>query len=97
MLEYLFNKVAGLHDCNFIKKSSTQVLSYEYCEILRKPTLKNICERQLLLMLTLIMLSLTSSITDFLISSNPILISENLVFIVFQHFERRTKFEFENR
>ena len=37
MLKSLFNKVAGLKACNFIKKdTSTQVFSSEYCEIFKK-------------------------------------------------------------
>ena len=35
MLEFLFNKVAGLKACNFIKNTSTQVLSYEICELVK--------------------------------------------------------------
>ena len=31
-----------------LKETSTQVLSCEYCEVLRTPILKNICERMLL-------------------------------------------------
>ena len=45
MLQSLFNKVAGLQACNFIKKTLTQVLSFEYCEMFNK---KNICKRLLL-------------------------------------------------
>ena len=33
MLESLFNKVAGLQVCNFIKKTPRQVSPCEYCEI----------------------------------------------------------------
>ena len=35
MLEFLFNKVAGLQGCKFIKKTPTQVFSREYCEIFK--------------------------------------------------------------
>ena len=36
MLESLFNKVADLKTCHFIKKETpTQVLSCEYCEIFK--------------------------------------------------------------
>ena len=35
MLEFLFNKVAGLKACNFIKNTSTQVLFYEICELVK--------------------------------------------------------------
>ena len=36
VLEFLFNKVAGLKICSFIKKETpTQVFSYEYCEIFK--------------------------------------------------------------
>ena len=36
MLESLFNKVAGLKACIFIKKETpTQVFSYEHCEIFK--------------------------------------------------------------
>ena len=34
VLESLFNKVAGLQLCNFIKKAPTQVFFSEYCKIL---------------------------------------------------------------
>ena len=35
-MESLFNKVAGLKACNFIKKdTSTQLFSCEYCEIFK--------------------------------------------------------------
>ena len=37
VLESLFNKVAGLKACSFIKKTPTQVFSCEYCEIFKKP------------------------------------------------------------
>ena len=32
MLESLFNKIAGLEDCNFAKETPTQVFSIEYCK-----------------------------------------------------------------
>ena len=35
LFEFLFNKVAGLQVCSFIKKNPTHVLPYEYCEIFR--------------------------------------------------------------
>ena len=35
MLESLFNKIAGLQACNFIKKTPTQVLSSEIYKILK--------------------------------------------------------------
>ena len=35
MLESLFNKVAGLKFCNLINKRLQQMLSCEYCEILK--------------------------------------------------------------
>ena len=34
-MESLFNKVAGLNACNFIKKAPTQVFSCEYYEIFK--------------------------------------------------------------
>ena len=34
-MESLFNKVAGLKACNFIKKALTQVFSCEYYEIFK--------------------------------------------------------------
>ena len=35
MLESLINNAAGLHSCNFIKETPTQVFSCEYCEIFK--------------------------------------------------------------
>ena len=35
MLGSLFNKVAGLKACNFIKETPTQVVFCEYCEIFK--------------------------------------------------------------
>ena len=35
MLESIFDGVAGLKVCNFIKKTLTQVFSCVYCEIFR--------------------------------------------------------------
>ena len=35
VLELLFNKVAALKACNFIKNTSTQVLSYKICELVK--------------------------------------------------------------
>ena len=35
MLESLFNKIAGLQACNFIKKTPTHVLSSEIYKILK--------------------------------------------------------------
>ena len=48
VLESLFNRVAGLKACNFIKRDSdttTQVFYCEYCEISRTPILKKIFEQ----------------------------------------------------
>ena len=50
MLESLFNKVAGLWACNFIKISLRhRCFPAKFAKFLRKPILKNICERLLLL------------------------------------------------
>ena len=35
VLESLCNKVAGFKACKFIKKSPTQLFSYEYCKIFK--------------------------------------------------------------
>ena len=48
MLESLFNRVAGLKACNFIKRDSdtaTQVFSCEYCEIFKNTYSKEIFEQ----------------------------------------------------
>ena len=48
-LESLFNKVAGLQACNFIKKGLQQRhFSVKFAKFLRTYLLKNICERLLL-------------------------------------------------
>ena len=47
MLESLFNKVAGLKTCNFIKKRQ-RCFPVEFAKFLRTPILKNSCERLLL-------------------------------------------------
>ena len=36
VLESLFNKVAYLKACNFIKETPPQMFSYEYCEVFQK-------------------------------------------------------------
>ena len=43
VLESLFNKVAALQPCNFIKGTPTQVFACEYCEIVKNTYLRNIC------------------------------------------------------
>ena len=46
MLESVFNKVAGLWACNFItKKLQHRCFPVKFAKFLRKPMLKNICER----------------------------------------------------
>ena len=47
VLESLFNKVAGLKTCNFIKKRQ-RCFPVEFAKFLRTPILKNSCERLLL-------------------------------------------------
>ena len=42
MLQSLFNKVAGLKDCNFVKKTPTQCFPVNITKFLRTPILKNI-------------------------------------------------------
>ena len=45
LLEPLFNKVAGLKACNFIKKRFQHMcLPVKFSKFLRTPILKNICE-----------------------------------------------------
>ena len=49
MLDYLFNKVAGLKGCNFFKKRLQQrCFSVIDAKFLRTPILKDICKRLLL-------------------------------------------------
>ena len=49
MLDYLFNKVAGLKACNFFKKRLQQrCFSVIDAKKLRTPILKDICKRLLL-------------------------------------------------
>ena len=49
MLESLFNKVAGLQCCNFIKKRlQHRCFPVNIAKFLRTAILNNICERQLL-------------------------------------------------
>ena len=49
VLESLFNKVAGLQACSFIKKRLQQrCFPVKLAKFLRTPILKNICERPLL-------------------------------------------------
>ena len=49
VLEPLFNKVAGLKACNFIKKRLQRgCLLGKFAKFLRTPVLENICERLLL-------------------------------------------------
>ena len=49
MLEYLFNKVAGLKACSFItKRLHHWCIPVKFAEFLRAPILKKICERLLL-------------------------------------------------
>ena len=51
VLEFLFNKVAGLHACNFIKKRhENRYFPVNIAKFFRTPTLKNICEWLLLIM-----------------------------------------------
>ena len=46
VLESIFNKVAGLKACNFIKKRlQHRCFPVKFAKFLRTPTLKNICER----------------------------------------------------
>ena len=46
MLESLFNNVAGLQACNFIKKIlQNRCFPMKFAKFLRTPILKNICER----------------------------------------------------
>ena len=48
VLESLFNKVAGLRACCFIKKRLQHIcLSVKFAKFLRTPVLKNSCERLL--------------------------------------------------
>ena len=50
-IEPLFNKVAGLHGYNFIKKRlECRFFPVNIAKFLRTPILKNICERILLIM-----------------------------------------------
>ena len=49
MLEPLFNKVAGLQACNFIKKRlQHRCFALNIVKFSRTPILKNICKRLLL-------------------------------------------------
>ena len=49
MLKSLFNKIAGLQACNFIKKRlQYRCFPVNIVNSLRTPNLKNICERLLL-------------------------------------------------
>ena len=48
MLEPLFNNIADLQACNFIKMILQQCFLMKFAKLLRKPILKNICERLLL-------------------------------------------------
>ena len=49
VLESIFNKVAGLQACNFIKKRlQHSCFPVKFAKLLRTPNLKNICERLLL-------------------------------------------------
>ena len=49
MLESLFDKVAGLQACTFLKKKTpTQVFAVDITKFSRLPILKNNCERLLL-------------------------------------------------
>ena len=49
VLESLFNKVAGLQGCNFIRKRlQHRGFPVKFAKFFRTPTLKNICERLLL-------------------------------------------------
>ena len=55
MLEPLFNNIAGLKACRFIKKRLQHIcLPIKYVKLLRTPILKNICDRLLLKELTLL-------------------------------------------
>ena len=48
VLESIFNKVAGLWACNFIKKKlQHRCFPMKFAKLLRTPILKNICERLL--------------------------------------------------
>ena len=52
-LESLFNKIAGLKACNFIKKRfQHRSFPVNIAKFLRKPILKNICKRLLLSLTT---------------------------------------------
>ena len=48
MLEPLFNNVADLQACNFLKKILQQRFLMKFAKLLRTPILKNICQRLLL-------------------------------------------------
>ena len=50
MLESLFNKLAVLDLQIYQKEAPTQVFSCEICQILKAPSLKNICELLLLIL-----------------------------------------------
>ena len=71
VLESLFNNVASLKACNFIKKR----LQHRCCPVniakfLRTPTLRNICERLLLTIESLVKLFVFDSTIVLLISTN---------------------------
>ena len=52
VLEFLFNKVAGLQGCNFIeKKFHHRCFQVRFAKFLKTPILKNICKQLLLTML----------------------------------------------
>ena len=55
MLEFLLNKVTGLHDWDFNQKILQQrCFPVKFAKFLRKPILKNICERLLMFCLVLL-------------------------------------------
>ena len=76
MLQSLFNKVASLQDCNFIKRYSNAGFSVKFAKFLRTLILKKICEQ---LFLT-IMICFSYYTKIFIKDKNKFLHSVHLMF-----------------